>query len=61
VLLAAAGEPAAGRDALVEVLLAPLAPEVYQYQRQGRGRTPPRSPALLVRLAWAVLGPPEPG
>jgi hypothetical protein len=60
-LLAAAGEPAAGRDALVEVLLAPLAPEVYQYQRQGRGRTPAEITGALVRLAWAVLGPPEPG
>jgi hypothetical protein len=44
--------------ARVEVL---LAPEVYQYRRQGRGRTPPRSPAPLVRLARAVLGSSEPG
>jgi hypothetical protein len=43
------------------VLLAPLAPEVYQYQRHGRGRTPAEITGALVRLAWAVLGPPEPG
>jgi hypothetical protein len=60
-LLAAAGEPAAGRDALVEVLLAPLATKVYQYQRQGRSRTPAEITGALVRLARAVLGPPQPG
>jgi AcrR family transcriptional regulator len=57
-LLAAAGAPASTRDAMVEVLLAPLAPEVYRYQRHGRGRTPAEIAAALVRLAERVLGPP---
>jgi hypothetical protein len=39
----------------------PVALAVYQYRRQGEAVPPPRSQALLVQLARAVLGPPEPG
>jgi hypothetical protein len=42
-------------DALVEVLLAPLAPELYDYQRR-RGRTATEVTAALTELAQAVLG-----
>jgi AcrR family transcriptional regulator len=59
-LLAAAGAPAASRDALVEALLAPLAPEVYQYQRR-RGRTPAEIAGALAYLAERALGPPPAG
>src|SRR5215467_1393930 len=49
-----AGDP--GRlDALAEVLLAPLAPELYQYQRQ-RGRSVMEITAALTELAQAILG-----
>jgi hypothetical protein len=44
---------------MVDVLLAPLAPEVYRYQRQGRGRTPGEITAALAKLAERVLGPPS--
>jgi hypothetical protein len=43
---------------MVDVLLAPLAPEVYRYQRHGRGRTPAEITAALVQLAERVPGPP---
>ena len=53
---AGAGDP--GRlDALVDVLLAPLAPELFQYQRRHRGRSVEEVSAALARLARAVLGP----
>jgi AcrR family transcriptional regulator len=42
-------------DALVDVLLAPLAPELYQYQRQQRGRSVEEITAALTDLARAVL------
>ncbi|GAA4019794.1 TetR/AcrR family transcriptional regulator [Allokutzneria multivorans] len=42
-------------DALVEALLAPLAPEVYAYQREDRGLGPAEITAALTRLT-AVLG-----
>ena len=49
-----AGDP--GRlDSLAEVLLAPLAPELYQYQRQ-RGRSVMEITAALTELAQAILG-----
>jgi AcrR family transcriptional regulator len=41
-------------DPLVDLLLAPLAPDVYQHQRQ-RGLTPEWITAALVRLAHSVL------
>ncbi|MEU6794754.1 helix-turn-helix domain-containing protein [Nonomuraea wenchangensis] len=47
-LLVAAGTP--DPDALVEVLLAPLAPEVYGYQRTRLGLTPERITEALTRL-----------
>ncbi|WP_020543426.1 TetR/AcrR family transcriptional regulator [Nonomuraea coxensis] len=56
-LLVAAGTP--GPDALVEVLLAPLAPEVYGYQRTRLGLTPGRITEALTRLT-GVLGPGSP-
>jgi AcrR family transcriptional regulator len=60
-LLVAAGVPASGRDALVDALLAPLAPEVYLYQRRARGRTPAEVAGALAYLAERVLGPPPAG
>ncbi|GGO68613.1 TetR/AcrR family transcriptional regulator [Nonomuraea cavernae] len=48
-LLAAARVPAP--DALVDVLLAPLAPEVYAYQRSGLGLTPAQIAEALTTLA----------
>lgn len=42
-------------DALVDVLLAPLAPDVYEYQRHQRGHTPTQITAALNRLARQVL------
>jgi AcrR family transcriptional regulator len=56
---AAGGDPAAqGRlDALVDALLAPLAPELFEYQRRHRGRSVEDITAALTRLATAVLGP----
>jgi AcrR family transcriptional regulator len=60
-LLAASGVPASGRDALVDALLAPLAPEVYLFQRQARGRTPAEVAGALAYLAERLLGPPPAG
>lgn len=51
-LLVAAGTP--DPDALVEVLLAPLAPEVYAYQRTDLGLTKERIIAGLTRLTRAL-------
>jgi AcrR family transcriptional regulator len=42
-------------DALADALLAPLAPELYQYQRQQRGRSVEEITATLTDLARAVL------
>jgi AcrR family transcriptional regulator len=42
-------------DALVDILLAPLAPDVYTYQRQDRGLTPQQLTSALSRLARQVL------
>ncbi|MET9609454.1 helix-turn-helix domain-containing protein [Streptomyces sp. NPDC006512] len=52
-LLAAAG--AADPDASVDVLLSPLAPEVYQFQRYTLGFAPERIAEALGRLACGVL------
>ncbi|MFG2075422.1 TetR/AcrR family transcriptional regulator [Nonomuraea maritima] len=52
-LLSAAGTP--DPDALVEILLAPLSPEVYEYQRTVLGLTPEQIAQTLARLT-AVLG-----
>jgi AcrR family transcriptional regulator len=46
-----------GPDALVDILLAPLAPEVYHHQRYERGLSATRITAALGQLAQAVLGP----
>lgn len=43
------------RDALVDTLLAPLGPEVYDYQRNERGLTPEQISAALAALAHGVL------
>ncbi|MEU6720501.1 helix-turn-helix domain-containing protein [Nonomuraea sp. NPDC046802] len=53
-LLIAAAVPAP--DALVDVLLAPLAPEVYGYQRSALGLTPRQITAALTTLT-ATLNP----
>lgn len=45
-------------DPLVEPLLAPLAPEVYRYQRRERGLTREEIEAGLRRLARRVLAAP---
>jgi AcrR family transcriptional regulator len=42
-------------DALVDVLLAPLAPDVYEYQREQRHATPEEITAALRTLAFGVL------
>ncbi len=42
-------------DALVDVLLAPLGPDVYAYQRHDRGLTPEQVTGALSRLARQVL------
>ncbi|MBV8933896.1 MAG: TetR/AcrR family transcriptional regulator [Kutzneria sp.] len=42
-------------DSMVDVLLAPLAPDVYAYQRYERGRTVRQIAAALGRLATGVL------
>jgi len=55
-LLVAARVP--GPDALVDTLLAPLAPEVYDYQRRVRGLTPEQITEGLARLTAALR--PEP-
>jgi AcrR family transcriptional regulator len=52
-LLAAAGTPEP--DALVDVLLAPLDPELYAYQRRDRGLAPAQITVALTHLAHAVL------
>ncbi|GLZ41128.1 TetR/AcrR family transcriptional regulator [Actinokineospora sp. NBRC 105648] len=44
-------------DALVDVLLAPLAPEVFRYQREDLGLSADRITATLRALARQVLGP----
>jgi AcrR family transcriptional regulator len=49
---AGVGEP----DALADVLLAPLAPEVYRSQRDDAGLTKPQIAAALALLATSVLG-----
>ena len=54
-LLVAAGVP--GPDALVDVLLAPLAPEVYRHQRFERHQSPRQITASLAWLAHRVLEP----
>jgi AcrR family transcriptional regulator len=46
-------------DATVDVLLAPLAPELYAYQRQRRGRSAAEITTALGELAHAVLGRPS--
>ncbi|WP_030176382.1 TetR/AcrR family transcriptional regulator [Spirillospora albida] len=51
-LVTAAGTPAP--DALADTLLAPLAPDLYTYQRD-RGLTPDRITAALTHLAKAAL------
>jgi AcrR family transcriptional regulator len=55
-LLVQAGTPEP--DALVDVLLAPLAPDVYGYQRHRRGLTPAQLAGALGRLARQVLRAP---
>ncbi|MFF4416936.1 TetR/AcrR family transcriptional regulator [Streptosporangium sp. NPDC001559] len=52
-LLVAADVP--DPDALVEIALAPLAPEVYTFQREGRGLGPERITAALEELARRLL------
>ncbi|MEV8632274.1 helix-turn-helix domain-containing protein [Streptosporangium sp. NPDC051023] len=52
-LLVAAG--VADPDALVEIVLAPLAPEVYAFQRSGRGLSPERISTALGELARRLL------
>jgi AcrR family transcriptional regulator len=52
-LVVAAGVPHA--DALTDALLAPLAPELYQVQREQRGLPPDEIAAALAVLARAVL------
>jgi AcrR family transcriptional regulator len=49
---AGVGDP----DALADVLLAPLAPEVYRHQRDDAGLTSSRIGASLALLAQRVLG-----
>ncbi|MEV0645544.1 helix-turn-helix domain-containing protein [Phytomonospora sp. NPDC050363] len=53
-LLVAAGTP--DPDALVDALLAPLAPEVFRYQREQRRLSTVEIGAALDRLAHRVLG-----
>ncbi|MFB9905991.1 TetR/AcrR family transcriptional regulator [Allokutzneria oryzae] len=50
---AAVAEP----DALVDVLLAPLAPDVYGYQRTDRGLTPAQIIAALDHVAALIRQP----
>lgn len=57
VLLVAAGTP--DLDALVDVLLAPLAPEVYGYQRTVLGLTPEQITQALARFT-RILAPESP-
>ena len=44
------------REALIEPLLAPLAPEVYLHQRRTLGLAPAQITAALGRLAEGMLG-----
>jgi AcrR family transcriptional regulator len=46
-------------DATVDALLAPLAPELYAYQRQRRGRSAAEISTALAELAHTVLGRPS--
>lgn len=43
-------------DALTDVLLAPLAPDVYDYQRNGRGLAPGQIASALTALARGLPG-----
>src|SRR5689334_14270323 len=43
-------------DVLTDVLLAPLAPDLYRYQREKLGYAPARIGAALAALAYATLG-----
>ncbi|MEU4420545.1 helix-turn-helix domain-containing protein [Actinoplanes sp. NPDC024001] len=52
-LLAEAGAPEV--DALTDLLLAPVAPEVYDYQRHQRGLSPEQITAGLSRIARSLL------
>ena len=54
VLLGDAGVPHA--DEVTDVLLAPLAPELYQRQRHDLGRSPEEIGDRLAWLAGRVLG-----
>jgi len=58
VLLEESGTP--DPAALVDVLLAPLAPEVYLHQRQDLGHTPQQITAALSHLANTVLARRDP-
>jgi AcrR family transcriptional regulator len=53
-LVVAAARP--DPDALVDVLLAPLAPDVFRYQREDRGLSTERLGRTLAGLAEATLG-----
>lgn len=53
-LLETAGMP--DPVALVDILLAPLAPEVYLHQRRDSGQTPEQIAAALSRVAHSLLG-----
>ncbi|MFH8369786.1 TetR/AcrR family transcriptional regulator [Streptomyces sp. NPDC018031] len=46
-------------DALVDILLAPLAPEVYLHQRNTVGLTPEQIAEGLHRLAHGLAAPPD--
>lgn len=52
-----ADSPANDVDALVDQLLAPLAPELYAFQRRDLGISPARIAASLGELAELVRGP----
>jgi len=44
-------------DAMIDILLAPINPDVYEYQRRTRNLTPPQIKTALAGLAHALLGP----
>lgn len=44
-------------DAMVDILLAPVNPDVYEHQRRTRNLTPTEISTALARLAHALLGP----
>lgn len=44
-------------DAMIDVLLAPINPDVYEYQRRTRDLRPDQISTALARLAHALLGP----